>query len=169
MRRMFVCDGETLPLGGEADRMADARDGFSLERGGGGQKGTGGSKDNPCPFSLPHSAEKIAVQHRGGTTAAGSAGMHILVLPVVEQQATVLKVGPQLDAVLGEEIPDDGMAHLAQVTGDDQIIVIGRCLCVPKESGESIIGGGGRSQGCTMWKMFSVKFNAYSSPEARRF
>ena len=32
-----------------------------------------------------------------------------------------------------------------------------------------LLFGGGRSQGCTMWKMFSVKFNAYSSPEARRF
>ena len=95
--------------------------------------------------------------------------MHVLPVAVVEQQAAVLKALPQLHAVPGEEVPDDGVAQLAQVAGDNEVVVPGGGLRVPEEGGQGVIGGGGRSQGCTMWKMFSVKFNAYSSPEARRF
>ena len=95
--------------------------------------------------------------------------MHILGLAVVEQQSAVLEVLPHIDAVPGEEVPDDGVAQFPQVAGDDQIVVFGCCLRVPEKGRQGVVGGGGRSQGCTMWKMFSVKFNAYSSPEARRF
>ena len=95
--------------------------------------------------------------------------MHVLVLPVVEQHAAVLEILPQIDAVLFEKVPDDGVAQLSQVAGDDEVVVRRLRAGLPEEGGEGIIGRRGRSQGCTMWKMFSVKFNAYSSPEARRF
>ena len=161
--------GKTLPLVGEADHVTDAGDGFPLEAGGGGQQGTGGSEENAVPAAPAHLRQQVSVQHGGGAAAAGGACVHVLPLPVVQQQSAVLEVLPHIDAVPGEEVPDDGMAQLPQVSGDDQIVVLGLGPRVPEEGSQTIISCRGRSQGCTMWKMFSVKFNAYSSPEARRF
>lgn len=94
--------------------------------------------------------------------------MDVLLFCVVEEQATVVVI-VQGDAVLFEKVPDDLAAQLAQVPGDDEVVVVRGQAGVPEVGGEGVVGSGGRSQGCTMWKMFSVKFNAYSSPEARRF
>ena len=149
--------------------MADAGNGLPLEGRGGRQQGAGRGKDDLLPLPPAHLRQQIPVQHGGGAAAAGGTGVHVLLVPVVQKQAAVLEVLPQLNAVLGEKVPDDGVAQLAQVTGDDQVVVVGLCVGVPEEGGERIVGRRGRSQGCTMWKMFSVKFNAYSSPEARRF
>ena len=169
IRQTDVLLGHTLFFGGEADHVADAGDGLPLEAGGGGQQRPGGGEDDALPPPGPQAGEQVAVEHRGGAAAAGGDGVHVLGLAVVEQQAAVLEVLPQVHAVPGEEIPDDGVAQLPQVAGDDEAVVLRRCPGVPEKGGEGIVGGGGRSQGCTMWKMFSVKFNAYSSPEARRF
>ena len=169
IRHTVVFRGRTLFFRGDADRVADAGNGFPLKAGGGGQQRPGGSKEDAPPFSGPQAGEEVAVEHRGGAAAAGGSGVHVLGLAVVEQQSAVLEVLPQVDAVPGEEVPDDGVAQLPQVAGDDEAVVLRRCPGVPEKGGEGIVGGGGRSQGCTMWKMFSVKFNAYSSPEARRF
>lgn len=149
--------------------MADAGDGLSLTGGDGGEQRPGGGEEEPLPPARPHPGEQIAVEHRRRAAAAGGPGVHVLPLAVVEQQAAVVKVGAHVHAVPGEEVPDDGVAQLAQVPGDDQVEVPGAGAGVTEEGGEGVVGGGGRSQGCTMWKMFSVKFNAYSSPEARRF
>ena len=51
--------------------------------------------------------------------------MHVLPFPVIEQQAAVLEAGTHIDAVPGEKIPDDGVAQLPQVPGDDQVKVSG--------------------------------------------
>ena len=149
--------------------MADAGDGLPLEAGCGGQQRPGGGEDDALPPPGPQAGEQVAVEHRGGAAAAGGSGVHILGLAVVEQQSAVLEILPQVDAVPGEEVPDDGVAQLPQVAGDHQVVVLGLRPGVPEEGRQGVVGGGGRSQGCTMWKMFSVKFNAYSSPEARRF
>ena len=149
--------------------MADAGNGLPLKAGGGGQQRSGGGEDDALPTPGPQAGEQVAVEHRGGAAAAGGPSVHILGLAVVEQQTAVLKVFAQVDAVPGEKVPDDGVAQLPQVAGDHQVVVPGFRPGVPEEGGEGIVGGRGRSQGCTMWKMFSVKFNAYSSPEARRF
>ena len=149
--------------------MTDAGDGFPLEAGGRGQQGTGGSEENAVPAAPAHLRQQVSAQHGGGPAAAGGACVHVLPLPVVQQQSAVLEVLPHIDAVPGEEVPDDGMAQLPQVSGDDQIVVLGPGAGVPEEGGQSVVSCRGRSQGCTMWKMFSVKFYAYSSPEARRF
>ena len=149
--------------------MADAGDGLPLKAGGGRQQRPGGGEDDALPPPGPQAGEQVAVEHRGGAAAAGGACVHVLPLPVVQQQSAVLEVLPHIDAVPGEEVPDDGMAQLPQVSGDDQIVVLGPGAGVPEEGGQSVVSCRGRSQGCTMWKMFSVKFNAYSSPEARRF
>ena len=149
--------------------MADAGDGLPLKAGGGRQQRPGGGEDDALPPPGPQAGEQVAVEHRGGAAAAGGPSVHILGLAVVEQQTAVLKVFAQVDAVPGEKVPDDGVTQLPQVAGDDQIVVLGLGPRVPEEGSQTIISCRGRSQGCTMWKMFSVKFNAYSSPEARRF
>ena len=156
-------------FGGETNSVADAWHRLPLERGGGGEQGPGGSEENPPPLARPQARQHIAVQHGGGAAAAGGAGVHVLLFPVVQQQAAVLVAVCQVDAVPPEKVPDDVVAQLAQVSGEDEVIVLRAGLRVPEKGGEGVVGGGGRSQGCTMWKMFSVKFNAYSSPEARRF
>ena len=69
--------------------------------------------------------------------------MHILSVPVVEQQPAVLEIVPQLHAVPGEEVPDDAVAQLPQVAGDDEIVVPGAGFGVPEEGGEGVVGGGG--------------------------
>ncbi len=38
--------------------------------------------------------------------------MHVLTLPVIQQQSAVLEIVPQLHAVPGEKIPDDSVAQL---------------------------------------------------------
>ena len=149
--------------------MADAGDGLPLERGGGGEQGAGGRKKHPPPFPIPQARQHIAVQHGGGAAAAGGAGVHILALPVVQQQSAVLVALARVKAVLPEKIQHDVVAQFPQVTGENEVVILWSSLRVPEKGGEGVVGGGGRSQGCTMWKMFSVKFNAYSSPEARRF
>lgn len=110
----------------------------------------------------------MAGQHRGGAAAARASAVDVLLFGVVKNQTAVIVV-VQCNAVLFEEVPDDLTAQLAQVAGDNEVVVAGGQAGVPEVGREGVVGGGGRSQGCTMWKMFSVKFNAYSSPEARRF
>ena len=149
--------------------MADARDGFPLEAGGGGQQGAGGGEYHSLPAPGPHAGENVPVEDGGGAAAAGGPGVHVLVLPVVQQHAAVEVVAGEVQAVPAEEVQDDGVAQLSQVAGEDQVVVPGGGVGLPEQGGEGLVGRRGRSQGCTMWKMFSVKFNAYSSPEARRF
>ena len=76
--------------------------------------------------------------------------MHILLFPVVEQQSTVLEMTAHVDAVFFKEIPDDGVSQLAQVAGDDQVIVLGLGLGVPEKGGQGVISGGGKCQGYTI-------------------
>mgnify|MGYP002983797421 CR=1 FL=1 len=107
-----------LPLGGEANGVADGGNGFPLTGGDRGEQGAGGGKDDPLPAALAHLCEKIAIEHRGGAAAAGGAGVHVLVLPVIEQQAAVLELGAQIHAVPLEKVTDDVVAQLAQVDSE---------------------------------------------------
>ena len=161
--------GEQSDLGGETDGVADAGNGLPLEGGGGGEQGPRGREEHPPPFPRPQARQHIPVQHSGGAAAAGGAGVHVLGLPVIQQQSAVLVTVTQVDAVPLEKVPYDVVAQLSQVTGEDEVVILRPGLRIPEKGGQGVVGGGGRSQGCTMWKMFSVKFNAYSSPEARRF
>lgn len=148
--------------------MADAGDALPLKRAGGTEQRPGGREYDPLPPPLPQTAQQKAVQHRRRAAAAAAPGVHILCLPVIEQQPAV-RVVCQLHALPAEQLHHDVVAHRPQVAGEDQVIVPGCGVRLPEQRLQRVAGGGGRSQGCTMWKMFSVKFNAYSSPEARRF
>lgn len=149
--------------------MANAGNGLPLEAGGGGEQGPGRGEDNAFEAALPETGEKVAVEDACRAAAAAAACVHVLLFPVIEQKTAVLEILSRPKAALFQQVPEDGVAQGAQVPGEHQVVVGGGGLGVLKEGGEGVKGGGGRSQGCTMWKMFSVKFNAYSSPEARRF
>ena len=115
-----------LPLGGEADGVADGGDGFPLAGRYRGEQGAGGGKDDPLPAALAHLGEQVSVEHGGGAAAAGGAGVHILLLSVVEEHATVLIALVQFHAVPAEEVPDDGVSQFSQIAGEDGVIVLGR-------------------------------------------
>ena len=149
--------------------MTDAGDAFSLEGGGGREQRAGGGEDDAVPFPLAHAPQQISVENGRAAAAAGGSAVHILLLEVIEKKPTVRIALAERHAVAREEVLDNVVPELAQIAGDDQVIILRLRLRIAKQRAERIVGGGGRSQGCTMWKMFSVKFNAYSSPEARRF
>ena len=148
--------------------MTDGGNRFPLLSGGGREKGAGGAEQDVVPPALPHPVEQIAGQNHGGTAASGAAAVDVLLFQIVNHGAAVVIIG-QLNTVLVEEIQNDFPAQFPQVAGDDEIIERGLPPGILKMGGQGGVGRRGRSQGCTMWKMFSVKFNAYSSPEARRF
>ena len=133
IRQTDVLLGHTLFFGGEADHVADAGDGLPLKAGGGGQQRSGGGEDDALPTPGPQAGEQVAVEHRGGAAAAGGSGVHILGLAVVEQQSAVLEILTQVDAVPGEKVPDDGVAQLPQVAGDDEVEVFRLRPGVPEE------------------------------------
>ena len=132
-------------------------------------QGTGGAEQQTLPASGLHLTQQIAGEDCGGTAAAGAAAVDILLFRVEDHHTAVIVVGTQVHAVPGEQVDQQFLAQNTQIPGDDQVVIVRTVACVPEVGRQSVIGGGGRSQGCTMWKMFSVKFNAYSSPEARRF
>ena len=112
--------------------MADGGDGLPLARRGGGEQRPGGGEENGLPLALPHLAQEIAVEHGGRAAAAGGSGVHILVLPVIQQQAAVLELGAHVHTVPLEEVPDapdnapvpddaavsaDNIEHLTELIG----------------------------------------------------
>ena len=128
----------------------------------------GGAKEDVAPPPLPHAVEQIPGEHRGTAAAARPAAVDVLALGVKNHGAAVGVVA-QLDPVPAQQLQQQLAAQQPQIPGYNQVIVAGGPAGVLQMGGNGVVCGGGRSQGCTMWKMFSVKFNAYSSPEARRF
>ena len=66
--------------------------------------------------------------------------MHILLLPVIEQQAAVGVAPAQVDSVLPKKIGNDVPAQLPQIPGEDQVIVLGGGVGLPKHRREGVIG-----------------------------
>ena len=44
--------------------------------------------------------------------------MHVLLFPVIQQQSAVLKMGPHVHTVPGEEVPDDGISYIVPADAD---------------------------------------------------
>lgn len=148
--------------------MADAGDALALLGGGGGEQGAGAAEKKVFPPALGHPVQQVAGQHHGGAAAARAAAVDVLPLQIEDHGAAVVQIF-QVHAVPVEEVQYDLLSQLAQIAGDDEIVIGWLPARVGEVGAEGVVGRWGRSQGCTMWKMFSVKFNAYSSPEARRF
>lgn len=131
-------------------------------------EGSGGAEQDVLPTAPFHLMEQIAGEHGGAAAAARPAAVDVLLLQIEDETAAVGVVG-HLEALLAQQLQQQLAAQLAQITGDNQVVAAGGAAGVFEVGGNGIRRRRGRSQGCTMWKMFSVKFNAYSSPEARRF
>lgn len=129
--------------GGQGHGVADAGDGLPLKAGGGREQRPGGGEEHLPPSPLPESRQDIAVQHRRRAAAAAGPRVHVLPLPVVEQEAAVLVVPGEVQPVLPEEVQHDAVAQGPQVPGKDQVVVPGAAPGLPEEGGEGIVGGGG--------------------------
>ena len=123
--------------------MADARNALALHGGGGREERAGGGENDPIPLSLPHTAQKVAVERRGGAAAAAAAHVHVLPLKVIEQHAAVLVVFRHVHAVAREKVHDYAVSELPEVAGHDEVIVRGRGPRVGKEGAERFVGRGG--------------------------
>ena len=122
--------------------MADAGHALALKGAGGAQQRAGGSKDHALPFARAQALQEIAVEHRGGAAAAGAAGVHVLLCPVIQQDAAVGAVVPQRHAVPAEQLHQKIVAQIAQIAGDDEVVVPGRGAGVPEQGGQGVVGGG---------------------------
>ena len=136
--------------------MADAGNGFSLKTGDGREQCSGRCKENPIPRFLSKLREKISVENGGAAAAAGSAGMHILLLQIIEEQTAVLIGVTQVDSVPREQLFRNGVSQFSEISGEDQIIVPGRGPGVLEIGGDGFISGRGTSQGCTIKKFQAV-------------
>ena len=133
--------------------MADAGNGFSLKTGDGREQCSGRCKENPIPRFLSKLREKISVENGGAAAAAGSAGMHILLLQIIEEQTAVLIGVTQVDSVPREQLFRNGVSQFSEISGEDQIIVPGRGPGVLEIGGDGFISGRGACQGCTIKKI----------------
>ena len=66
--------------------------------------------------------------------------MHILLLPVEQQQSAVGIAAVHVEAVPGHQILHHAVADGAQITGDDQVIVLGRGAGVPEQGLQRVDG-----------------------------
>ena len=123
--------------------MADAGNGFPLKAGGGGEQRPGGGEQDAAPAALLQAGEQIPAEYRRGAAAAGAAGVHILPLPVVEQQPAVLIVSGHVHAVPPEQVDHDLVAQFSQVPGENGVVIRRAGLGVGEEGPEGIVGGGG--------------------------
>ena len=68
--------------------------------------------------------------------------MHILLLPVKQQQSAVGIAAVHIEAVPRHQILHHAVANGAQIAGDDQVIILRRGAGIPKESLQRIDGSG---------------------------
>lgn len=121
--------------------MADAGDTLPLLGGSGGEKGSGAAEQNALPTAAGHSVEEHPGQHHGGTAAARAAAVDILPLQVVDQGAAVSQVF-QVHPVPVEPVGHNVPAKLAQIAGDDQVVVRGLAARVLEVGSDCGVGGG---------------------------
>ena len=108
--------------------MGDAGNAFALLGCRGGHERTGcGEQDLPHRSRLER-REKMAAQQAGAASAAGTAGVGVLCLRVVEHCAAVLMIPGDVKALFHHQIAEQFAAHDAQIAGDDGVILFRRSL-----------------------------------------
>ena len=122
--------------------MADAGDALALLGRGGGEQSARAAEENVFPAPGAHTVEQMPGEHHGGAAAAGAAAVHVLTLQIVDQGAAVGQV-VQVHAVLVEQVEQDLAAQLAQVSGDDQVVLRGPASRVLEVGLDGLIGRGG--------------------------
>ena len=123
--------------------MTDCGDGLPLLGGGGGEQRAGAAEEDIFPAALPHSVEQQPGEHHRRAPAPGSPTVYVLLLQIVNEHTAVSQIS-QVHAVLVEEIKDDFPAQLAQVAGDNQVVIRGLAAGVLKVGLYGGVGGGGR-------------------------
>ena len=103
-------------------------------------EGAGGAEKDIFPAALPHPVEQIAGEHRGGAAAARAAAVDVLIFQIEDHQTAVVVVGGQVHPVLPEQLQQQLTPQLAQVAGDDQVVVVRPPAGILKVGGEGGIG-----------------------------
>ena len=103
-------------------------------------EGAGGAEKDIFPAALPHPVEQIAGEHRGGAAAARAAAVDVLIFQIEDHQTAVVVVGGQVHPVLPEQLQQQLTPQLAQVAGDDQVVVVRPPAGILKVCGEGGIG-----------------------------
>ena len=103
--------------------MADTGNGQALLTGSGGQKGAGAAKENALQLAVVQLIQQIAAECDGAASAAGSAGMDILVQIVKDKGSAVCQFSAQIQMVSFSQFQQNVFSQLAQIACDDQIII----------------------------------------------
>lgn len=115
----------SVPPCDDGNGVADAGDGQTLLGGGGGEQRPGAAEENPLQLSLIESAQKVAAEGNGAASAAGTAGVDILYGIVENHRTAVGQLAAQVQLIAAGYFQKHFLAQLAQISGDDQIKVIG--------------------------------------------
>ena len=104
--------------------MTNPGNGKALLGGSGGEQGTGSAEQDGSQISLLKFVQKIAAERHSTASAAGTTGVHILIIPVKNQGTTVFQTPAEGQAILACKRKKHLFSPLAQITGDDQIVVL---------------------------------------------
>ena len=122
--------------------MGDARYAFSLLRGGRGHQSAGGYKQNILQFAAFHGVQNVPAEYTGRAAASGTAGVHILAFPVVDQKSAVVMV-PHFHVILPQKIMQECRAHRAQIAGENMVVIGRLCRRIREVVQKGLCGGRG--------------------------
>ena len=105
--------------------MTDPWDGKTLLGGGRGEQRAGTTEQDLLKLPVVQLVQQIAAEGNCAASAAGTAGMHILLFGVEDQGAAVHQLAPQRKAVLSGQLQKHFLSCLTQVAGDDPIKILG--------------------------------------------
>ena len=105
--------------------MAYAGNGKTLLSGGGGQKRAGAAEQNAAQFSAVELIKKVSAKCNGAAAAAGAAGVDILHCVVEYQRAAICQLATEAQPVPAGKLQQGFLTQLPQITGDDEVKIIG--------------------------------------------
>lgn len=123
--------------------MTDPGYGKPLLGGGGGEQCARAAKQYFFQFSPVQLSQKIAAQGDGAASAAGAAGVDVLLVVVEDHRSAVRQLSAQRDAVPTGKLQKHFLAQLPKVAGDDEVKILRGGLHVVKMGFNGGIGGGG--------------------------
>ena len=123
--------------------MTDPGYGKPLLGGGGGEQCARAAKQYFFQFSPVQLPQKVAAQGDGAASAAGAAGVDVLLVVVENQCPAVRQLPAQGDAVPPGKLQKHFLAQLPKVAGDDEVKILRGGLHIVKMGFDGGIGGGG--------------------------
>lgn len=123
--------------------MANTRNTLPLKGRSRGVEGPSGAKKQVVPGPLLHACEQIAREDRGTAATARASAVNILLIGIENQDTAISVPGSQVDFLFPEQIQQQFSAQLTQISGDNQVIEVGRAACICKMSLYGVKGSRG--------------------------